>query len=343
MASNSELKLETLTKSNVTSFVQCVLELVANSLAAHAAAIAIRIHTEKREIQVIDNGNGIRQDTLESIGECNAKTMNNQQGTYDLSESNNRMLISIRHLSDSFTIASKYRNSMETFMKRIGIFLHVLFKVYKVGCAPTLTQIEQRPSHGTTVSIYGFHGMRENSDVKTICYFIAALAVAELKVSFSIRDEEQRRVALRIAKPHCPIDILRALFGKNLPLNRIWSIRCSAKYNTKYHGYIGLSEKNAMQCIFLNHRLISCSFILKLIIDDFKKCLDVSFRSKFNDKNIFILFFLTLKKHEFTFTTENGKKLLMFHDMQKILNSIKACAFKCTTEGITVCAEILHL
>lgn len=86
-------------------------------MTAHATAIAIRIHTKKREIQVIDNGIGIQKDALDGIGEYNAKTASNQQRTYDLFESNNRMLISIRCLSDTFTIASRYRDSMETFMK----------------------------------------------------------------------------------------------------------------------------------------------------------------------------------------------------------------------------------
>ncbi|XP_032677525.1 DNA mismatch repair protein Mlh3-like isoform X2 [Odontomachus brunneus] len=338
MASNSGLNLEMLTKSSVTSFVQCVLELVANSLTAHAAAIAIRIHTEKRQIQVIDNGIGIQKDTLNHIGEYDSKATNNQYGMYNLSESNNRMLISIRHLSDAFTIASRYKDLMETFMK-----------MYKVGSTPDLVRIEQRPSQGTTISIFGFHEipLRKNSDLNTICCFIAAIAVAKLEVSFSIRDEEQERVVMRIAKPHSPIDVLRTLFGKNLPMNHIWSIQCDAKYNTNYHGYVGLSDKNAMQYIFLNYRLINCSSILKLIIAGFKKNLDLSFYQKFNaqslqDENIFILLFITLTQDEFAFITENGKKLLMFRDMQKILNSIKTWTFNCVAEKTTVSASTTY-
>ncbi|XP_025159457.1 uncharacterized protein LOC109504700 [Harpegnathos saltator] len=252
MASCSGLNLGTLTKSNVTSFVQCVLELVADSLTTHATAIAVRIHTEKREIQVIDNGIGIRKDTLDRVGEYDAKGANNPQEPYNLSDSNSRML-----------------------------------------------------------------------------------------VSFSIRDEEQKRVALRIAKSHSPIDILRALFGKDLPLNHIWSIQCCTKYDMNYHGYVGLSDKNAMQCIFLNYRLINCSFILKLIITDFTEKFNLSSCQKFNgqdlqDKNIFILFFLTLTQDEFEFITENGKKLLMFRDVRKILNNIKACSFKLVAKETTI-------
>lgn len=149
---------------------------------------------------------------------------------------------------------------------------------------------------------------------------------------------------MRIAKPHSPIDVLRILFGKNLPLNHIWSIQSNTRYKLNYHGYVGLSDKKAMQCIFLNHRLISCFFILKSIIANFKKNLDLSFyqKMKIQNENIFILLFITLTQDEFTLITKNGKKFLMFHDMQKILNSIKACIFKCNAEEITVSANMTY-
>jgi len=73
---------------------------VIHSLTAHAKAIAVRIHVEKRNVQVIDNGIGIPKDMLEHITELN-----------------NQVLTSIRCLSDSFIIASRYQRSMETFMK----------------------------------------------------------------------------------------------------------------------------------------------------------------------------------------------------------------------------------
>lgn len=100
---------------------------VANSLIAHTTAVAIRVHVKKHEIQIIDNGIGIQKDALNRIGEYNTKTTSNQQEAYDLSESNNRMLISIRHCSNFFTIASRYRDSMETFMK-VSIIIEHFFK-----------------------------------------------------------------------------------------------------------------------------------------------------------------------------------------------------------------------
>ncbi|KAG5336580.1 MLH3 protein, partial [Acromyrmex charruanus] len=226
---------------------------VANSLNAHAAAIAIRIHTTKREIQVIDNGVGIPKDMLKHIAKYNAEVIGDQQQICKLLESNN--LADIRRLADRLTITSRHQHSEETFMK-----------AFEMESSFNLKQVEQRPSCGTTVSIYGFHEMPHKKwDTSIICFLIAAIAVTKLEVSFSIRDDERKKVVLRIAKPHNSIEVLRTLVGKDLPLNHVWSIQCGSERNSNYHGYVGLSDKNAMQWIFLNHRPIYCPLILKLI------------------------------------------------------------------------------
>jgi len=96
---------------------------------------------------------------------------------------------------------------------------------------------------------------------------------------------------------------------------------------------VGLSDKNAMQWIFLNHRPICCPLILKLIKVAFKEGRS-NLPSESNvrdlyDKDMFILFFLTFSQKEFTFINENGKTYIMFYDTQKILSAIKNCVFKC--------------
>ncbi|XP_026830130.1 DNA mismatch repair protein Mlh3 [Ooceraea biroi] len=329
MRNKAELNIDTLIGSSVLSFVQCILELVGNSLNAHAAAIAIRIHIEKREIHVIDNGIGIPKDKLEHITDSKTETMGSQYQMCELNKLSNT-LTNIRQLSDTLTIASRYQDSTETFMK-----------VFKMSYASNLTQIEQRPSRGTTISVYGFHEtpVDKKWNISTICFLIATIAVKQLEVSFSIRDEERKKVVLRIARSHSPVEVLRTLFGKNLPLNHIWLIRCNAEYNMSYHGYIGLSDENTAQWIFLNHKLIYCPLILKLIEASFKRKLRLSINQETNrqdlrNKNIFILIFLTFSPKTFTFVTENEKRYVMFYDMQKILNNIKNSVFKCLTEQI---------
>ncbi|XP_018302163.1 DNA mismatch repair protein Mlh3 [Mycetomoellerius zeteki] len=302
MQDNTEQStVQMLTMSNIASFGRCVIELVANSLNAHATAIAIRIHTTKCEIQVVDNGVGIPKDMLKHIAKYDAEaTIGDQQQVYKLLESNN--LTDIRRLADRLMITSRHQYSEETFVK-----------AFEMGFALNLKQVEQRPSRGTTVSIYGFHEMPHKKwDTSTICFLIAAIAVTKLEVSFSIRDEEQKKVVLRIAKPHNSIEVLRTLVGKDLPLNHVWSIQCGPERNSNYHGYVGLSDKNAMQWIFLNHRPIYCPLILKLIKIVFKEKLNLFSDQKSNardpyDENVFILFFLTFSQKEFMRVTENGK------------------------------------
>lgn len=164
-------------------------------------------------------------------------------------------------------------------------------------------------------------------------------------MSFLIRDEERRKIVLRIAKPHSPIQVLRTFFGKNL--NDLWLIQCKSESNSvNYHGYVGLCDKNVVQWIFLNHRLIYCPLILKLIKIAFENRNDLSSNREFNaqdlhDKNLFILLFFTLSPREFIFFSENGKRHVMFYDMQKILSNIKNCTFKCLTEETTNCVAAL--
>ncbi|KYM98135.1 DNA mismatch repair protein Mlh3, partial [Cyphomyrmex costatus] len=304
---------------------------VANSLNSHAAAIAIRIHATKREIQVIDNGVGISKNMLKHIAEYDAKAIDDQQRVCKLESAN--YLTNIRRMVDRLMITSRHQYSEETFMK-----------AFEMGSAHNLKQIEQRPSRGTTVTIQGFHEMPHKKwDISTICFLIAAIAIKKLEVSFSIRDEERKKVVLRIAKPHNSIEVLRTVVGKNLPLNHVWSIQCGPERNSNYHGYVGLSDKSAMQWIFLNHRPICCPFIVKLIKIVFKEKLNLFSYQKSDardsyDENVFILFFLTFSQKEFTCVTENEKECIMFYDTQKILNTIKNCAFQCLAEKATISA-----
>lgn len=148
MKNNATSDMKTLARSDIMSFAQCILELVcllksavraitslrerfikkkssirnktlqvANSLAAQATAIAIRIRAEKREIRVIDNGVGMQESMLEDVAEYNAKIISNRRRMYGLIESSNCTLINIRRLSDTLTVVSRHRHSTETFMK----------------------------------------------------------------------------------------------------------------------------------------------------------------------------------------------------------------------------------
>lgn len=69
-----------------------------------------------------------------------------------------------------------------------GFLALFLLKAFEVGFALDLKQIEQRPSHGTTVSIYGFHEIPplKKWDISTVCFLIAVIAVTKLEVRFNL-------------------------------------------------------------------------------------------------------------------------------------------------------------
>lgn len=66
------------------------------------------------------------------------------------------------------------------------LFACLSLKVLERRSASYLTQIERRPSSGTTVSVYGFHEalLNDNWNMSTLCFFIMAIAVTKVKVRF---------------------------------------------------------------------------------------------------------------------------------------------------------------
>ena len=64
------LKLQSQLRSSVaiTSYVQCVEELVLNSLDAMATCVAVRIDLSIGKIQVVDNGIGMTVKQLNNVG-----------------------------------------------------------------------------------------------------------------------------------------------------------------------------------------------------------------------------------------------------------------------------------
>eukprot|EP00093_Oithona_nana_P011172 11172.XXX_38753_39224_1 [CDS] Oithona nana genome sequencing. len=52
----------------LTSFTQCIEELVYNSIDAKSTCIAVRVDFTNYRIEVLDNGEGISKDNLKRIG-----------------------------------------------------------------------------------------------------------------------------------------------------------------------------------------------------------------------------------------------------------------------------------
>ncbi|XP_054014068.1 DNA mismatch repair protein Mlh3-like isoform X1 [Hylaeus anthracinus] len=302
--------------SNVTSLPECILELVLNSLNANATSIAIRIHGEQRKIQVIDNGRGISRGTLQDIAEYNEQR--NCWSILDICNLKKQTLVNIRRLSNAMLITSRYYNSFKTYIK--------IFKMYQ---APKTVKTQRRISHGTTISIYGFYELSLNMwDVPLMCLLIANIAMVNLQVSFSIRDDQQKKVILRITKQHRPIEIFKFLYNKEISINNLLYIKDTKESDAKFCAYIGLTntELSAKQYVFLNNRFVHCPLILQMISAIFINTLHNFARKHYwqipKKETIFILLFITCE--EYFFTIEKGKKTLVLPILQDLLHTVRS-------------------
>ncbi|XP_050300717.1 uncharacterized protein LOC126739195 [Anthonomus grandis grandis] len=132
---------------NVNSVTQCVVELVCNCLDAKSSAIAVRTNLLTFKVQVADNGEGINRENLEFItvryttNKCRTiKDLERQLKTYGF---RGEALANIVEMSDSVHISSRHKDSVATFTKVIS----------KTGSE--IKQVKQRPSVGTTVTVFG--------------------------------------------------------------------------------------------------------------------------------------------------------------------------------------------
>nr|XP_012149091.1 PREDICTED: uncharacterized protein LOC105663617 [Megachile rotundata] len=314
---------------NVTNITKCILELVSNSLNANATSIAIRIHAENRKIQVIDNGIGISKKKLKILAEYNDQIPYNYWNVQDVCNLKKQTILNIRKLSDSLLIISRHCNSSKTYMK--------IFKVYQ---NPKIVKTQGRPSHGTTVSIHGFHELSLNKwNLPLMCNLIANVAIANPQVSISIRDDQEQKVILIITKPHNPTDIFKLLYKKEVILHNTWYIQNMEELNVKFCAYVGLSDTktNATQHVFLNNKLVHCPLILKVtsatFIDAFSCFAKIHCRQALSKKTVFVLIFVTCT--DYIFAIEHGKKTLILPSIQELLQNIRKEILNIFTKNVT--------
>ncbi|XP_076228815.1 uncharacterized protein LOC116428374 [Nomia melanderi] len=301
--------------SNVTNFQECVSELVLNSLDARATAIAIRFDLEKRKIQVVDNGVGISKKKLIDIAEYRSRVL--CWNVEDICNAKKQTLVNIRRLSDAVIITSRHCSSSRTYTK-----------VCKVGCSPKIVKVQGRPSSGTTVTVYGFHELTFHKwNVPLTYLMIGNIAIVNPQVSFSIRDDQERRLIMAITKPHKPMDIFKLLYYKEVSFNNLWYINNMNDPCTKFHAFIGFSNRksNAIQYIFLNNRPVHCPLIRQVISNAFINALKLFVKAGLHQipkrKAIFILLFISCTEH--IFTLENRKKTLILPSVRNLLLSIQ--------------------
>ncbi|KAK1119119.1 hypothetical protein K0M31_013619 [Melipona bicolor] len=320
--------------TNVTSIADCVLELISNSLSANATSIAIRFHNEQRKIQVIDNGIGVPKIQLKPMAEYNNESIFNCSNIHDLCNWRKRTLSNIRRLSNAMLITSRYYNSQKTFMK-----------IFKVNRKPKIVRIERRPSQGTTMSIYGFHELSLNKwNVPFMYHLVGNIAIANPHTSFSIRDDQKKKITMIIAKPHKPLDVFKSLYSQQVSLHKVWYTKCTKKSNIKFCVYIGLADSKtaASQYIFVNDKLVHCPLILQVVSATFIDILKFFRRQHYEHtskkETVFILLFIMCTNY--IFTIENGRRTLMFSNIQDLLQIIRKKILNIFTKNIKPLSDI---
>ncbi|KZC07380.1 DNA mismatch repair protein Mlh3 [Dufourea novaeangliae] len=193
------------------------------------------------------------------------------------------------------------------------------------------TVVQRRPSIGTTVSIYGFHELSfDKWNILSMYLLVGNIAIVNLQVSFSIRDDQGKKVIMIISKPHKPIEIFKSLYRREVSFNNVWYIENVNEDSTKFCAFIGLANTklNARQYIFLNNRPVHCPLILQVISTAFITILRSSVQARSSRRHqirknqaIFILLFISCR--DYIFTVEKGKKVLILPSIQDLLLSIR--------------------
>lgn len=250
----------------VSSFGQCVEELVLNSIDAKATCIAIRVDFEASKVQVVDNGSGMGKEDLKAIGKryftskCSSVRDLENLTFYGF---RGEALASIANMASVVEISSKTSRTAKTFMK-----------LFHNGQALEVYEAElNRPSGGTTVTVcnlfYQLPVRRKCMDpvleIERVRQKVEAVSLMHPSVSLSLRNDVSCSMVLQLPKTRDVYSRFCQIYG----LGRSQKLR---EINHKSGGFEisgfisteGHYNKN-MQFLYVNRRLVLKTRLHKLI------------------------------------------------------------------------------
>ncbi|XP_016048331.1 DNA mismatch repair protein Mlh3 isoform X2 [Erinaceus europaeus] len=248
------------------SLAQCVEELALNSIDAEAKCVAVRVNLETFQVQVIDNGCGMRREDLAKVGSryCTSKCSSLEElekpRFYGF---RGEALASIADMASAVEISSRENRTMRTFVR-----------LFQNGKALNVSEAElTRPSAGTTVTAYNlFYQLpvrRKCTDPRLefekVRQRIEALSLLHPSISFSLRNDVSGSMVLQLSKTKDTCSRFCQIYGlaKSQKLKEI-----RFKYQEfELDGFISSEahyNKN-MQFLFVNKRLILRTKLHKLI------------------------------------------------------------------------------
>ncbi|XP_071354333.1 DNA mismatch repair protein Mlh3 [Trachinotus anak] len=250
----------------IPSLVQCVEELVLNSIDAGATCVGVRTDMEALKVQVIDNGAGIPAEDMECVG--NRYYTSKCHSLEDLDDLRwygfrGEALASVASLAALVEITSRTASSVKT---------HV--KMFKNGKGLGVFEAEAtRPSAGTTVVICNFfHNMpvrRKRVDAvlegERIRHRVEAVSLMHPSVSFTLKNDCSGAMTVQLPKAkntyHRFVQIHS--LGRAQKLGEIGYTHGQFEVT----GYIGREGhyNNSLQFLYVNDRLLLKTQIHKLL------------------------------------------------------------------------------
>ncbi|CAD5120494.1 DgyrCDS9061 [Dimorphilus gyrociliatus] len=304
----------------ITSYAQCVEELVLNALDAGATCIAVRVHIANSYIYVIDNGRGMTKRDMETVGKrYHSSKCHTLMDVENLTYFGYRgeALASIRETCRQLEIESRIRNDPST---------HVL--KFKAGEFYSLTEKEPRSSGGSSIFVDGlFYNLpvrkkmiKENIEMEQIRLTMEAHALIHNKVSFTLRNDTNGAKLLQTHKCSGMLGSFTSIYGskKADSLEKI----SAAKENFTVDGYISTqSYKNKnLQFVYVNRRLVlrtkihkTMNFFLKrsLICKKFQTDENGALKRE-NDRHPYYIINIDCPLAEYDITFEPRKTLVAF-------------------------------
>lgn len=251
---------------SICSLGQCVEELALNSIDADAKCVAIRVNVETFQVQVIDNGWGMRREDLDKVGSryCTSKCSSIEElenpRFYGF---RGEALASIADLASAVEISSKANKTVKTFVR-----------LFQNGKALDVSEAElTRPSAGTTVTVCNlFHQlpvrrkcMDPRLEFEKVRQRVQALSLMHPSISFSLRNDVSGSMVLQLPKTKDTCSRFCQIYGlgKSQKLKEI-----QFKYEEfELTGFISSEAhyNKSMQFLFVNKRLILRTKLHKLI------------------------------------------------------------------------------
>eukprot|EP00057_Strongylocentrotus_purpuratus_P030030 XP_780519.3 PREDICTED: DNA mismatch repair protein Mlh3 [Strongylocentrotus purpuratus] len=248
------------------SVVQCVEELVVNSIDAGASCIAVRVDLPDCKVQVVDNGRGITKDDMLYVGERYATSKCHD--TKDLENISHygyrgEALASIKEISSVLEISSRARGSEVTYSK-----------LYRHGKDQGISKHSKvRPSGGTTVAAHNvFYNLPVRRKVlcsplvyEQICKRLQAISLIHPQISLTLRNDSTGVKSIQTHNSSSIVQTFGYLFGKDVAdcLKEVNHIRTI--FNVS--GFIGSTSfrNKSLQFVYVNGRLVLKTKIHKLI------------------------------------------------------------------------------